>query len=448
MSRLPQASPRAVIAGALALAAAGGIAIVLGPRAPAEHPSAVFAVTEPPATTPDAAPPPADASPPPSPWMESRGALEPDEVLSTALQSQGATPAQVSEIVTALRGIYDFRGARPGDAYTLRLRRTDQRLEYFRFEHGPLDHFEVVRGDGDALIGRRVEIPVRLVEAEVGAEIRSSLYAAMQRAGESPALVALIVDVFAWDLDFYKDPRPGDRFRVVVEKVYKDDQFIKYGRVLAAEYSGKAGTFRCFWFAPEGGPAGYFLEDGRSAKKTFLRTPLKYVRVSSGFSRSRKHPILGYNKAHLGVDYAARRGTPVWAMAAGRVTFAGRKGPNGNLVVINHGGGLRSMYAHLHRIRRGIKRGVRVDQKRIIGTVGSTGRSTGPHLHFAVKRNGRYVNPRRLKMTRSNPVPRKLKKAFRAVVSRRVERLSTVRVAPAPIVEPTDEGSSAVTGSF
>lgn len=373
---------------------------------------------------------------PPVPWITHDGVLEKSQTLGAALENYGVTGAQVHRIVAALDGIYDFRTARPGAAFTVRLDRKSGQLAGFRFEHGPLDVFEVTR-DGDTYTGARVDVPVEQVDAEVGAEIRASLYRAMQRAGESPALVALVTDVFAWDIDFYKDTRPGDRFRVIVEKVSKDGEFIRYGRILAAEYVGEVGEFRTFWFVPEGkteADGHYYLEDGQSAEKTFLATPLKFARISSGFGR-RKHPVLGYTKAHMGVDYAAPTGTPVWAMAGGRVTWAAWKGPNGKLVRVDHGNGLESAYAHLDRIPKGIKKGVRVRQKQVIGYVGTTGRSTGPHLHFGVKRNGRYIDPSKLKITRGSPVAAADRAAFDALVDRRTARLADIAIAPAPAVE-------------
>lgn len=390
---------------------------------------------------PDAAPlPTAEARTPgpPVPWTRHDGVLERNQTLGAALANHGVTGAQVHRIVAALDGVYDFRTARPGATFSVRLDQKTGALAGFRFEHGPLDVFEVVPGEGDALVGRRVEIETDTVESEVGAEIRASLYRAMQRVGESPALVAAITDVFAWDIDFYRNTHPGDRFRVIVEKVQKDGEFIRYGRILAAEYKGQVGDFRTFWFQPEGEEEGhYYLEDGRSAEKTFLATPLKFTRVSSGFNRRRKHPVLGYTKAHLGVDYAAPTGTPVWAMAAGTVTFAAWKGPNGKLVRIDHGNGLQSAYAHLHRIS--VKKGQRVRQKQVIGQVGTTGRSTGPHLHFAIKRNGKEINPSTLKITRGKPVPSAHRAAFDAQVERLRARLEGVRVIDAPALEPDDD---------
>ncbi|MCA9527819.1 MAG: M23 family metallopeptidase, partial [Myxococcales bacterium] len=350
-----------------------------------------------------------------------------------ALGQFGVDGAQVNAIVQALSPHFSFRLARPGARYGLTIRTADMRVEKFRFEHGPLEIFEAYR-EGDELKGRAVPVNVSTRVVSAGGEIQSTLYEAIQASGESTGIAGSMIDVFAWDIDFYKDTRPGDRFKVLVEKVYKDDTFIRYGRLLAAEYqSVKKGTFRVFWFQGAGeNSGGYYLEDGQSARKTFLATPLKYVRVSSGFNRHRKHPVLGYTKAHMGTDFAAPTGTPVWAMADGKVTFAGMKGANGNLVVIQHKGGLTSLYAHLHRIK--VKRGQTVDQKQIVGTVGSTGRSTGPHLHFGVKVNGKYVNPQGLKMTRGEGIARKHRAAFEALRAERIKILEGVVIgAPPPI---------------
>ncbi len=451
--RRTELTPPRLAAGVGVLAAAIGLVVwitsdggVSLPEADASSPRAdvVEQVIVHDATVITRAPPlPSDAGPPRPPG-EYGGVLGRDETVAAALQAQGATARHVHQIVTALRDVYDFRDARPGARFTLSLDPDTGVVRRFTFEHDPLQVFEVTPGGDGGLTGRRVDVPVEIVETEVGAEIKSSLYRAMKRAGESPALVALIVDVFAWDIDFFKDTRPGDRFRVVVEKINKDGHFVRYGRVLAAEYTGKVGTFRTFWFQAPGEADGhYFLEDGRSARKTFLATPLKFVRVSSRFDKARRHPVLGYTRAHNGVDYAAPTGTPVRAMADGKITFAGRKGPNGNLVRIDHGGGLQSAYAHLSRISRGMKPGVAVKQKQVIGAVGATGRATGPHLHFGVKQGGRWMDPQRLKMRRADPVAKKHRRAFEATVQRRLARLGALAVVAADAAEPEDDEEGA-----
>jgi murein DD-endopeptidase MepM/ murein hydrolase activator NlpD len=355
---------------------------------------------------------PSRAAPPP--LREVEGNLPPDRTVGAELQLHGVGPAGVNELVTALQPVFDFRRARAGNHYVMTVRTADARVFKFRYETGPLEVFEASRGPDDTLVGRKIDIPVRTEIAEIGAELQVSLYQAMKRANESPSLVARLVDTFAWDLDFYKDPRPGDTFKVLVEKVYSGDKLIKYGKILAAEYnSQKRGHFQVFYYAPqvktkagaEPPSAGYFLADGQSTKKTFLKTPLKFARVSSKFDLHRKHPILKYTRAHLGIDYAAKTGTPVWAMAGGVVRQAAFERGFGNLVIVDHRNGLLSFYAHLSRFAKGLKAGARVDQKQVVGYVGMTGLATGPHLHFGVKKNGGWVNPDGLKMTRDPPVP-------------------------------------------
>lgn len=404
----------------------------------AAPPSAAAEVVTLAAALPEAPASAAAPTEPPPPFVDHVGELGKGQTLSGALGQFGVGGAEVDAIVRALEPHFSFRLARAGSRFSLTVRTADMRVEKFRFEHGPLEIFEAYR-EGDELKGRPEAVNVTTRMAAVGGEIQATLYEAVQHAGESPAIAASLIDVFAWDIDFYKDTRPGDRFKVLVEKVYKDDTFIHYGRLLGAEYASiKKGTFRTFWFQAEGEKTGaYFLEDGQSARKTFLATPLKFVRVSSGFNRHRKHPVLGYTKAHLGVDFAAPTGTPVWAMADGKVTQAGYKGANGNLVVIQHKGGLVSLYAHLHKIK--VKAGQQVEQKQIIGTVGSTGRSTGPHLHFGVRVNGAYVNPQNLKMTRGEGIAKRHKAEFDALVARRKAELEAVTVgAPPPAVMALD----------
>ena len=363
----------------------------------------------------------------PTPLIKS-GELGRGQTVGGALKNFGIGHQTVTGIIAALDGLYDFRIAQPGARFEVQLT-PKGKLKRFEFEHDLMEVYVVERDAKGKLRGRQALVPVTTSIATIGGRVKGSLYATIKALGESPSLASKLVSVFAWDLDFYKDSREGDRFKLVVEKHFKDGDFVQYGRVLAAEYKGKKGAFQSFWFKPSGqNDGGYFLKNGESAEKVFLATPLKFARVSSGFNRKRKHPILGYTKAHLGVDYAAPRGTPVWAMARGKVIFAGRKGPSGNLVRIDHGNGLVSAYAHLHRIRKEVKKGVSVKQKQVIGYVGSTGRSTGPHLHFAIRQKGRYVNPRDVKVGRLKAVPKRDKRKFRKTINTRVKQLKELDV--------------------
>ena len=240
--------------------------------------------------------------------------------------------------------------------------------------------------------------------------------------------------MFAYDLDFYNDTHSGDTFRVVVEKELKENgEFLRYKRILAAEYRGKAGTFRTFYFQPgqpEKGEGGYFDAEGQSSEKTLLKTPLKFDRISSGFDRKRMHPVLHTEVAHLGIDYAAPTGTAVWAASAGVISFKGPSGGAGNLVMIKHDGGIETAYMHLSKYAD-VKVGQKVKAKTVIGYVGSTGMSTGPHLHFGVKQNGAWIDPSKLAPIRSGGVTSRDLDGFRAEVAKLETQLSAIKIAAA-----------------
>jgi murein DD-endopeptidase MepM/ murein hydrolase activator NlpD len=221
-------------------------------------------------------------------------------------------------------------------------------------------------------------------------EIRSSLFEAMEEAGEQDLLTIAFAEILAWEIDFYKDVREGDRFKVAVEKIYKGDQFIQYGPIRAVEYQRGEKIIQGVRYKE-----GYYNEKGVSLRRAFLKVPLKFNRISSKFSRARKHPILGGLRPHFGVDYAAPPGTPIWAVADGTVASCGWGGGFGNQVILRHMNGYTTYYGHLSGFGPGIRKGVRVRQKQIIGYVGSTGLSTGPHLDYRLAKDGQFRNPLR-----------------------------------------------------
>ena len=227
-------------------------------------------------------------------------------------------------------------------------------------------------------------------------------------------MVGLFVEVFEGKADFSVDVREGDTFRVLVEEERVKDTFIGYSHALAIEYVGKkTGTLRAFWWEHGKKVADYFDEGGRGLHGGWLRTPLRYDRITSRFDPRRMHPILKRIVPHHGVDYAASTGTVVWAAAGGTIKFAGTKGANGNLVVIRHPNGFESYYAHLSRIERGIRSGRKVSYRDTIGYVGSTGRSTGPHLHFGLRRGGNFIDPLRVLNQPGRPMPRASLKSYK-----------------------------------
>lgn len=374
--------------------------------------------------------PKVDPKPDPGRWVT--GEVQQDDSLGKILRREGLTPPEADELIRSLQPVMDLRKIRAGQKYRLHFDK-DGVLLAFEFQVSRVLMIRAGRGADGTMSAKRVEAATETRVIEVGGSIASSLYASIKSAGEDTSLVAFFVDVFAYDINFYIDQQKGDTFRMLVEKVYLEDEFLYYGRVLAAEYQGNVGTHRAFWWkAPEGAASAargrYYNERGRSVEKTFLKIPLKFARVSSKFNPRRMHPVLHRVKGHWGTDYAAPRGTPVWAAASGKIAFRGRKGGAGNCVIIKHDNGYRTTYMHLNKFRRGQRVGQRVQQKTVIGYVGSTGLATGPHLHFSVKINGRHVDPQKIKMKPGPPVPKALMERFKADTSALVVRLQRIPV--------------------
>ena len=334
------------------------------------------------------------------------------ETLGKLLKKSGLSGAEADEVIRSLSDVLDFKKIRPGQPFKIE-RGPDGRVKLFELELSKVSKVRAERAQTGELIGKADDTQTRLELRTVTGTIDSSLYAAIKQAGETAALVDFFVDVFAYDLDFYNDTFDGDTFRVVVEKHFRpvpggQDEFIRYGRILAAEYKGKSGTFKTYHWNGK-----YYDEKGGSSERGMLKTPLKFARVSSGFDRRRMHPVLHTVRAHLGIDYAAPVGTPVWAAASGVVSFRGPSGGAGNLVMIRHDSGIETAYMHLSKFAT-IKVGQRIEAKTVIGYVGTTGLSTGPHLHFGVKKNGAFVDPSKLAPMRGKPVPASQLDAFRA----------------------------------
>jgi murein DD-endopeptidase MepM/ murein hydrolase activator NlpD len=326
--------------------------------------------------------------------------------LSGALAARKIEQPQINELIAALGSELNMRGLRPEQSFEVRLDPKDGRIRRFIFRTSAISTVEVVRASGGGLKARKQESALTTKVARVGGRIESSLIRAITKSGESAALVSMFVDLFSWDINWYNDPREGDEFRIVVEKQYLGETFHRYGPILAAEYRGKVGRFQAFYFKPAGGTGGYFIPEGRSLRRTFLKTPLNFRRLSSKYNTKRVHPVLHTTKGHYGVDYAAGVGTPVWAAADGVVASAARSGGAGNMVVLNHAAGVSTVYMHLSRFARGLKAGQKVKQRQVIGNVGSTGLSTGPHLHYGIKVRGRYVDPLVFKVSKGEMLAR------------------------------------------
>ena len=234
--------------------------------------------------------------------------------------------------------------------------------------------------------------------------IHTSLFEAAANADIPEDVIMDLVAIFGWDIDFSLDIRAGDRFGIVYEELYKDDVKIRNGRILSAEFINNGKNYRAVYYTDPKGETDYFSPDGKSMRKAFLRSPVEFARVSSRFSNKRWHPVLSKWRSHKGVDYAAKRGTPIRASGDGKVIFAGKKGGYGRLIVIRHGGRYTTAYGHLRRYARGVRSGKKVKQGQIIGYVGSSGLATGPHLHYEFRVNGVHRNPLTVRLPEAKPV--------------------------------------------
>jgi len=245
-------------------------------------------------------------------------------------------------------------------------------------------------------------------------EIRSSLFAATDAAGLPDPVATQIAEIFSSQIDFHRDLRRGDRFAVVYEGLSHNGELVKTGRVLAVEFVNQGKAHRAVWFEAENGKGGYYTPDGNSLRRAFLRSPLEFSRISSGFTHARFHPILQTWTAHRGIDYAAPTGTRVRSTGDGIVSFSGWQGGYGNLVIVDHAGSYRTYYAHLSAFAPGIRKGTRVSQGDFVGHVGQTGMATGPHLHYEFHVNGVQHDPMRMVLPEAVPITRELRAQFEA----------------------------------
>ena|SRR3990172_2847756 len=304
-----------------------------------------------------------------------------------SLREKGIPTQWIKLIVSELKPHVDFNRIK-GGAYRLF---TDGKgeLTRFTFEKNPLEIYQVEKVS-QGYVTQRDTVSVDKYLVKIEGVIHSSLFEAMSAAGEQDDLTLSFAEILAWEIDFYQDLGKGDRFKLVAEKIYKGDQFIQYGTIHAVEYqSGERVTRGIFH------QGDYYDDKGDSLQKAFLKAPLGFDRISSRFSRARRHPILGGLHPHYGIDYAAPTGTPVWAVADGTVISVGWSPGFGKQVILRHGNGYKTYYGHLSRYAPGIKVKKRVQQKEIVGYVGSTGLSTGPHLDYRMAKDGQFRNPMR-----------------------------------------------------
>ncbi|HWH46296.1 MAG TPA: M23 family metallopeptidase [Burkholderiales bacterium] len=303
-------------------------------------------------------------------------------------------------------------------------------------ENGGLESLSYINTDGRRLHVNRSESgftaseevpPTEQWVMQGSGEIETSLFAATDIAGVPEMIAVQLAEIFSSDVDFHRDLRRGDRFSVIYEALAADGEFVGFGRVLSAEFVNQGNVFRAVYFRDGQGRSGYYTPDGRNMRKAFLRSPIEFSRVTSGFSNSRFHPVLKTWRAHKGIDYGAPTGTRVRSTADGYVTFAGRKGGYGNVVTVRHPNGYTTLYAHLSAIAPSARVGRRVAQGEVVGSVGSTGLVTGPHLHYEFHVNGVHQNPMRLAMPPGPPITAQLRPQFEEAAHPLFARLDMLR---------------------
>ena len=323
------------------------------------------------------------------------GSVKEGSTFSKSLSQKNIPQEWIELLISKLKPYVNFKKIKGGTYHFI----SDAKGEMVKFiyEATPTDVYEVEKGTDDYAASKK-DVPLDTYLVKVVGEIRYSLFDAFDAIGEQDQLVMAFAEILASEIDFYKDVREGDRFKLIVEKVYKGDDFIRYGPIHAVEYERGERSIKGISYH-----GTFYNEKGLSLRKAFLKVPLRFNRISSRFSRARKHPILGGVRPHYGVDYAAPTGTPIWAVADGTVISCGWGAGFGNQVILRHANGYMTCYGHLSAFGPKIRKGATVKQTQIIGYVGSTGLSTGPHLDYRLMKDGRFKNP--LKETLSGRIP-------------------------------------------
>ena len=401
-----QTTPRRhwlIVAGALLLIATAGVFIPRG--AIATHDEPTIALTSVPLPIPplqdNGAPAPdVDAAAADGDWITVRVAR--GQTVGDIFRQQGFSANDLQSLLNEKADAPALRNIHPGDEFSF-LRNPDGSLAGVRFDRD--DHTRVTAHFGNDRLQEQVEN--RQVEHRIFVAhgiIESSLFGAGEQAGMSDAMVLKLANAFGYDIDFAQDLRVGDNFTVIYEVVYCEGERLRDGDIVAATFVNHGKRFSAFRYTDLGGTTMFYSDDGRPLRKSFLRTPLEFSRISSYFTAGRMHPILGTMRAHQGVDYAAPMGTPIHAAGDGKVAFRGWQGGYGNVVILQHGGHYSTLYGHMSHIA-GIHQGQHVEQGQTIGYVGMTGLATGPHLHYEFRVDGVHRNPLTVTLPKPEPLP-------------------------------------------
>ncbi len=356
-------------------------------------------------------------------WKKIR--IRSGDSLAKVFKREGLSPGDLHRVVHINADTKKLTRLHPGDHIHID-KDGEGHLTGLMFDLDETHRLWISRNGENQLVAETELRPYDTITNQASAVIDDSLFVAAQKAGLSDSLTMELANIFGWDVDFARDIRSGDRFSVVYEELYRDGEKARDGAIIAAEFVNQGKTYRAVRFTDPSGRTDYYAPDGKSIRKAFLRSPVKFSRISSRFSFKRKHPILGYTRAHRGVDYAAPTGTAIRATADGKVIYRGRKGGYGRTVIIRHSSGYTSLYAHMSRYARKARKGRRVKQGDIIGYVGMSGTATGPHLHYELRVNGVHRNPLRVRLPSAAPLPAKYKDLFKQATAPLLARLDVL----------------------
>jgi len=378
-----------------------------------------------------------------------RGIVEKGETVLSIFRQAGVDTSQVMALYQAVREVYDLHRLDIGQPYHIHFSPEGQ-LQAFIYDIDTQKRLEAVRQD-QTFTGRIELIPYKRRERVIAGDITDTIYAALTAQGESARLINDFAEIFAWSIDFATDLQPGDSYRLLVEEHQHEGQSPHYHHILAAELVNRNRAMQTVYYQHDK-IEGYYQPDGRSMRGMFLRSPLRYTRISSGYSQRRFHPILKHYRPHRGIDFAAPVGTPVHSIGDGKIVWVGRKGPNGKMIKIQHNKTYVSYYLHLARYATDVRVGARVQQGQVIGYVGSTGLSTGPHLDFRMTKNGEYINPLQPQNLLAPPLPEMVLAQFRLYSKGILKKLDQVQRAMQPDANPdwqkSDAGSHTVSATI
>ena len=343
------------------------------------------------------------------------GVVQPLDTMDAIFDRQALNKMDLSEIIKSSRSTYNLAKLSVGNIYSFEINKEENKVQNIKYEIDDFSYLQVTRTP-EGFKAERVKVEYTKKIGSLFINIKDNLIFSLPNTSREYLKLAFkLSDIFAWDIDFSSDIRNNDSIKIIVEELWIGNVFKGFGNILTAEFFNNGTLHNAYRFEYDG-YADYFNAKGKSLRKTLLKSPLRFKYISSGFSRRRLHPILRIVRPHLGVDYAAPTGTPVSAAGDGTVMYAGYKGQNGKMVRLRHNSGLETFYGHLSRIPKKIRKWVKVSQGDIVGYVGTTGLSTGPHLDYRIKRNGRFVNPLTVKLPRGKSIPKHLIAEFRQLV--------------------------------